>query len=449
MVAKRKGAGPSLIRACLVALACVCFGAFVPSARAQAQWLAEAAMPTARDGLAAGVIGQRLYAVGGWDSRSFFNRLEVYDPAGNSWASKSPMPTARWGLSAGVINGELYAVGGYDGVRSLSVLEVYNPATDTWTTKAPMPTARHLSAAGVINGKLYVVGGCSSAIPACVNLEVYDPGTDTWSAKAPMPTSRSGVAAGVIDGKLYVVGGGSGTQRTLNTLEVYDPATDTWATKAPMPTARYHLAAAVLDGQLYALGGYDDSIRATNTVEAYDPATDTWSTKPSLPTTRFAMGAGVVNGVLYAVGGYNGSYLNINEAYLTQPPPTANSLTLLTEENSERAVALDSVTMVRDPFPIRTARNFSPDGYTRIILFAANAALAPGEDASAMSAQAEDSSHRIFPLAVEHVSAVPGFSELTQVTVRLSDDLAGAGDVRVSISLHGATSNKVTIGVGP
>src|SRR5436190_3223226 len=36
---------------------------------------------------------------------------------------------------------------------------------------------------------------------------------------------------------------------------------------------------------------------------------------------------------------------------------------------------------------------------------------------------------------------------LTQVNVRLPDGLAGAGDVLVSISLRGAASNKVIIGI--
>ena len=127
---------------------------------------------------------------------------------------------------------------------------------------------------------------------------------------------------------------------------------------------------------------------------------------------------------------------------------SANSVppTLLTEENTDRAIALDTVTFVRGPFPLTTPDNFGVDQRTRIMLFAVGLELMPGEDASVVTAQAEDSAHRIYPLAIEYVGKVPGFDWLTQVNVRLPDGLATTGDVLVSISLRGAASNKVAIG---
>jgi uncharacterized delta-60 repeat protein len=122
---------------------------------------------------------------------------------------------------------------------------------------------------------------------------------------------------------------------------------------------------------------------------------------------------------------------------------------ILTEPNSERAIAFDSVTMMRDPFPISTNQNFSGDQHTRIMLFAINLELQPGEAFSVVTAQAEDSQHRVFPLPVEYVGKVPGFSWLSQVNVRLRDELANAGDVQVSISLRGVASNKALISIKP
>ncbi|MDT4969744.1 MAG: endonuclease mitochondrial, partial [Acidobacteriota bacterium] len=51
---------------------------------------------------------------------------------------------------------------------------------------------------------------------------------------------------------------------------------------------------------------------------------------------------------------------------------------LITEDGTSRAVALDSVTMMRGPFPLNTIYNFSSDHRTRVMLFAANAGLEPG-----------------------------------------------------------------------
>jgi Tol biopolymer transport system component len=116
---------------------------------------------------------------------------------------------------------------------------------------------------------------------------------------------------------------------------------------------------------------------------------------------------------------------------------------LLAEEGTEHAVALDSVTLMRDPFNVVTTRNFSSDNRTRVTLFARNVKLLPGDDAAAVTAQAVDEQQRVHPLVVEHIGRVPGFSWLTQVTIKLPEELIGAGDVRVSISLHGSASNQV------
>lgn len=122
---------------------------------------------------------------------------------------------------------------------------------------------------------------------------------------------------------------------------------------------------------------------------------------------------------------------------------------LLTEEGTDRAAAVDSVTLVRDPFPVFTARNFSSDGRTRITLFAANLTFALGESASSVTAQAEDAQGRVYPLAIEYVGKVPSADALTQVVAKLPDELARGGDVRVSITVRGATSNKALISISP
>jgi glucose/arabinose dehydrogenase len=130
-----------------------------------------------------------------------------------------------------------------------------------------------------------------------------------------------------------------------------------------------------------------------------------------------------------------------NEATLTvQPPPPV----LATEEGSDSAIALDSVTMMRDPFPLTDPFNLSPDSRTRIMLFATNLTLAPGENASSVTARAEDAQMNIYPLGVEFVGAVPGFS-FTEVVIVLPGNLPTGQSVLVSVTWHLQTSNKVRV----
>ena len=140
-------------------------------------------------------------------------------------------------------------------------------------------------------------------------------------------------------------------------------------------------------------------------------------------------------------------FFSISLPNFTITPNSTAAPTLLTQENTNRAITLDSVTLMRDLFPLTNPFNFSLDQRTRVMLFAVGLELMPGEDISVVTAQAEDSAHRIFPLTVEYVGKVHNFDVFTQVNVRLPDGIAGAGDVLVSISLRGAASNKVLIGI--
>lgn len=121
---------------------------------------------------------------------------------------------------------------------------------------------------------------------------------------------------------------------------------------------------------------------------------------------------------------------------------------LLTEANSTRAIALESLTFLRDPFLVVSSSVLSSDKRTRITVFAMNVDLYAGEAANTFTAEAEASGRRIFPLKVESVGSVPGFEGLTQITIRLDELMGDAGDVLLRISLHGMTSNRVRIAVG-
>jgi hypothetical protein len=72
--------------------------------------------------------------------------------------------------------------------------------------------------------------------------------------------------------------------------------------------------------------------------------------------------------------------------------------------------------------------------------------LLPGENASAVTAQARDSQSKTFSLSVEFVGKIPNL-DLTQVIVKLPDVLAQAGDVWISVTLRGQTSNEVLFSI--
>ena len=132
-----------------------------------------------------------------------------------------------------------------------------------------------------------------------------------------------------------------------------------------------------------------------------------------------------------------------NEATLTVTASTP--IRIETEQDTDHAIALDSVTMVDDPFPLLNPFNFSSDHRTRVMIFASNLVLLPGENTSAVTAQAETTQAVVHPLTVEFVGTVPGVNLLKEVVVRFPDDLPTNQDVIISIRLRGTTSNKARV----
>src|ERR1700752_781387 len=120
---------------------------------------------------------------------------------------------------------------------------------------------------------------------------------------------------------------------------------------------------------------------------------------------------------------------------------------IITEETTGRAVALDSVTLASEPFPLTNIHNFSLDQRTRILLFATGIDLMPNENASAITVQVEDLLKRTYPLVVEDVRKVPNFDWLTQIVVKLPDSIELEHDYRISITFRGTTGNKPAIDI--
>jgi hypothetical protein len=121
---------------------------------------------------------------------------------------------------------------------------------------------------------------------------------------------------------------------------------------------------------------------------------------------------------------------------------------LLTKTNSTRAVAVESVTRVEEPFAPNAMLPLGSDNRTRVMLFANNVSLLSGETAADVTASAEDVNHVQYPLTVEYVGDVAGASGVAAVVVRLNDNLGDVGDVLVGISFRDASSNRVRIGIG-
>ncbi|HWP53209.1 MAG TPA: hypothetical protein VN476_03700, partial [Pyrinomonadaceae bacterium] len=72
-----------------------------------------------------------------------------------------------------------------------------------------------------------------------------------------------------------------------------------------------------------------------------------------------------------------------------------------------------------------------------------------GEPSSALTVDAEDAAHTLYPLKVEYLDTVPNFPGIYMIVVRLNDLMtANLGDVLVRLNLHGMGSNRARVAIG-
>jgi N-acetylneuraminic acid mutarotase len=203
--------------------------------------------------------GGSIYALGGRGGSHMNHR---YTPASNTWAVLAPMPTGRTGLAAAVVGDAIFAIGGRRDIggpcsgRPLARVERYSIASNTWRKVAPLPARRSDIGAIAHGGKIYVFGGCTNGQATVSHqVEIYNPVTNTWAKGAPMPTARAGFyGVGIVGGNIYVMGGINAAGRPSRANEVYNIAHNTCREATPMRHPRGEMGVTSHGGRIFTVG---------------------------------------------------------------------------------------------------------------------------------------------------------------------------------------------------
>jgi len=239
------------------------------------RWSRARSMPLALNHPAAATWRGRVYVVGGYTARAGLAgdsaALLRYDPGRDRWTRLADMPTARGALAAGVVGDRLYAAGGATGGRALRTLEVYDLERDRWRRGPAMPTAREHLAGAVQAGGFYVLAGRSAEQGNVTVAERYVPARGRWERLPAMRKARGGIAAAVAGGRIVVVGGEEAAG-TIAEVEAYDPARRRWRALPDLPTPRHGLGAVAFGGRVLVLeGGVTPGFSFSRSVEALAP----------------------------------------------------------------------------------------------------------------------------------------------------------------------------------
>ncbi len=278
-------------------------------------WAAGAVMPTAREGMASGVIGGKLYVVSGATASAIVGNNEIYNPTTNTWTTGAAIPTPVFVPASAVVSNVLYVIGGIkdSSQTPLSIVQAYNPTTNTWSTKAPMPTATDSVNAVVLNNLIYVVGGYDGARSSLA--QVYNPATDTWSTASNLLVPKSSSVLGVLGTTLVSSGGLENNGSPTGDTEGFSGSA--WSALTADATPRNAACGAAISGQLYVTGGSTSNIAgsATATTESYNLTKNAWTSQLAAPLAVISASPAVVGGKLYCIGGTNNGSLFTGSVY--------------------------------------------------------------------------------------------------------------------------------------
>ncbi|MGI8808475.1 MAG: Kelch repeat-containing protein [Acidimicrobiales bacterium] len=141
-------------------------------------WRDAEAIPTRRDHVSAASDVRSLFTVGGrfLSPGAVSAALERFDPATNSWERLPAIPTARGGQGAAMVGGRLVVAGGQDPGRAYDEVGAYDLAAQRWSALPPLPTARHgLAAERVGTQVLALVGGTAFGVAPSAVVEALSP----------------------------------------------------------------------------------------------------------------------------------------------------------------------------------------------------------------------------------------------------------------------------------
>ena len=163
------------------------FDSFDPK---QSQWTILADAPNKRDHSVAGILDNKLVALGGRNTsyhepdnfEAFFSKtikaVDVYDFESKKWTTMDDaIPTPSAGAGACVYHDELYYIGGETGELAASnKVYSFNLSKKRWTQRPSLSTGRHGTNAVVHDDKIYIAAGSGNqgGGPELSSIEVYE-----------------------------------------------------------------------------------------------------------------------------------------------------------------------------------------------------------------------------------------------------------------------------------
>ncbi|MFQ5865375.1 MAG: kelch repeat-containing protein [bacterium] len=239
------------------------------------------------------VLGGSGESDGGGTKREVLREVEFFDSIKDEWEEFEELKKKRDGLAALVLNDTMYAIGGFnEGEKFLNDIEFYDPDHEKWERldKIRPPNWKlhfeRTAFVGVaVRDSAFLIGGFSNLGPLRF-VERFHLAAG-FAERSELLTPRGALTGTVVNDTIFVMGGRDPIDQVLNTVEYFVPNLNRWQQASPLNTARANSAAIAVNNKIYVMGGVDANenvLASVEVAEATDIITSVSTIEPSVPS---------------------------------------------------------------------------------------------------------------------------------------------------------------------
>jgi hypothetical protein len=312
---RRAGAGSLLVVLILLAAAAGCDtdGAAIEPRPSQTR----AALPPPQRTEVAGTFwdGKIVVVAGLLRDDTPSAQVDFYDPASDRWSLGPRLPQPLHHTAVGVLGDRLYVVGGYTGTagnwRPVAAVVSLGPGETRWRPEPPLSGPRGALAVASLDGALVAVGGVGSRPE--VPTEVLRGGAASWEPGPDLPYPSEHLAATGAGGRAYAIAGRyRSLEGNLDRVSSFAPGEGRWREEPSLRRSRGGIGAATATGHPCVAGGEAPA----GTIASVECLVDgRWEEVAALALPRHGVAVVAVGGTLHVIGGGPKPGLFVSDAH--------------------------------------------------------------------------------------------------------------------------------------
>lgn len=244
-------------------------------------------------------------------------QVDFYDPRTDAWSPGPKLPNPLHHTAVGVLGDRLYVVGGYTGAagqwKPVADVHSLGPGETRWRAEPPLSGPRGALAVASLADALVAVGGVGNG-PEVVT-EVLRRGSPGWERGPDLPNPSEHLAATAGGGRAYAIAGRyRSLEGNLDTVHSFTPGDRQWRKEPRLRRSRGGIGAAAPGGHPCVAGGEapDGTVPSIECLSR-----GRWRDVASLAVPRHGGAVVAVGGTLHVIGGGPQPGLFVSDAHET------------------------------------------------------------------------------------------------------------------------------------